>query len=144
MRTKTRKQGNSITLTVPKKFNIKEGTVVEARLTKNGIFYEFVYDGSMDFDVQLLEDLIKEGYTDQDLLAEFKKRKKNLPHALDRIVEQTLLEEKVMSKAELEKEIGLWYCFVFSGKEVCKKNKRSKAKTKVRWCHLWWYCIGFI
>lgn len=107
MRTKTRKQGNSITLTVPKEFNIKEGTVVEARLTKNGIFYEFVDEDSMNFDVQLLEDLINEGYTDQDLLSEFKKRKKNLPHALDRIVEQTLLEEKVMSKAELEKEIGL-------------------------------------
>lgn len=107
MRTKTRKQGNSITLTVPKEFNIKEGTIVEARLTKNGIFYEFVDDGSMDFDVQMLEDLISEGYTDQALLAEFKKRKKNLPHALDNLVEQTLSEEKVMSKAELEKEIGL-------------------------------------
>lgn len=107
MRTKTRKQGNSITLTVPKKFNIKEGTVVEARLTKNGFFYEFVDEDSMNFDVQLLEELISEGYTDQDLLAEFKKRRKNVSHAFDKIVEQTLTEEKVLSKAELEKEIGL-------------------------------------
>ena len=107
MITKTRKQGNSITLTVPKEFNIKVGIVVEARLTKNGIFYEFVDDDSMDFGLQLLEDLISEGYTDQDLLAEFKKRKKNLPHALDKLKEQTLAEEKVMNKADLEKEIGL-------------------------------------
>lgn len=64
-------------------------------------------DDSMDFDVQLLEDLISEGYTDQALLAEFKKRKKNLPHALDKLAEETLAEEKVMNKEELEKELGL-------------------------------------
>lgn len=107
MITKTRKQGNSITLTVPKEFNIKEGIAVEARLTKNGIFYEFVDEDSMDFDVQLLEDLISEGYAEQELLIEFKKRKKNLSLVIDKLTEQTLAEEKVLSKADLEKELGL-------------------------------------
>ena len=42
MITKTRKQGNSIMLTVPKDFNIPNGVEVEAKLVENGILYEFV------------------------------------------------------------------------------------------------------
>ena len=48
-----------------------------------------------------------EGYTDQNLLAEFKECKRNLPRALDKLAKQTLAEENVTSKAELEKELGL-------------------------------------
>ncbi|BDP85952.1 hypothetical protein EfmAA610_31620 (plasmid) [Enterococcus faecium] len=42
MITKTRKQGNSIMLTVPKDFNVPNGVEVEAKLVENGILYEFV------------------------------------------------------------------------------------------------------
>lgn len=42
MITKTRKQGNSIMLTVPKDFNVPNGIEVEAKLVENGILYEFV------------------------------------------------------------------------------------------------------
>ena len=37
MITKTRKQGNSIMLTVPKDFNVPNGVEVEAKLVENGI-----------------------------------------------------------------------------------------------------------
>lgn len=42
MITKTRKQGNSIMLTVPKEFDVPNGVEVEAKLVENGILYEFV------------------------------------------------------------------------------------------------------
>lgn len=40
MLTKTRKQGNSIMLTVPKQFDLPAGVEVEAKLVDNGILYE--------------------------------------------------------------------------------------------------------
>ncbi len=42
MITKTRKQDNSITLTVPKEFDVPNGIEVKAKLVENGILYEFV------------------------------------------------------------------------------------------------------
>lgn len=50
---KERKQGNSITLTVPAKFHINPGTILEPRLTDKGIFYKFV-DKDEFFDKYIL------------------------------------------------------------------------------------------
>lgn len=38
---KTRKQGNSITMTVPKEFHIARGVEFEPELVEGGIFYRF-------------------------------------------------------------------------------------------------------
>ncbi len=50
MITKTRKQGNSIMLTVPKEFDVPNGVEVEAKLVENGILYEFVEPKKNFFD----------------------------------------------------------------------------------------------
>ena len=50
MLTKTRKQGNSIMLTVPKEFDVPNGVEVEAKLVENGILYEFVEPKKEFFD----------------------------------------------------------------------------------------------
>jgi antitoxin component of MazEF toxin-antitoxin module len=45
MITKTRKQGNSIMLTVPKEFDVPNGVEVEAKLVENGILYPELFIG---------------------------------------------------------------------------------------------------
>ena len=74
MITKTRKQGNSIMLTVPKDFNIPNGVEVEAKLVENGILYEFVEPQKefFDFSEDILSDIIAEGYDKDKILVEFK------------------------------------------------------------------------
>ncbi|MFT8994816.1 toxin-antitoxin system [Lentilactobacillus hilgardii] len=105
--TKTRKQGNSIILTVPTAFNIGEGVPVRPRLTSNGIVYEFVKDdGLWDFDTDILEDLTSQGYTGKKLVTKFKESKKDFSKALDYLISETEKEPK-MSRSAFEKEIGL-------------------------------------
>lgn len=106
--TKTRKQGNSIILTVPKSFNIGEGVPVRPRLTSNGIVYEFVKDDDhvWDFDIDILEDLTNQGYTGKKLVTKFKESKKDFSKALNYLISETEKEPK-MSKSAFEKEIGL-------------------------------------
>ena len=53
MITKTRKQGNSIMLTVPKEFDVPNGVEVEAKLVENGILYEFVEPKKEFFDFRI-------------------------------------------------------------------------------------------
>lgn len=53
MITKTRKQGNSIMLTVPKEFDVPNGVEVEAKLVENGILYEFVEPKKEFFDLKM-------------------------------------------------------------------------------------------
>lgn len=50
MLTRTRRQGNSVILTVPKKFAIPTGLDVEAKLVKTGILYKFVKEKAIIFD----------------------------------------------------------------------------------------------
>jgi antitoxin component of MazEF toxin-antitoxin module len=38
---RTRKQGNAITVTIPKAFNVKAGTTLEAKVTDKGILFEY-------------------------------------------------------------------------------------------------------
>ena len=70
MITKTRKQGNSIMLTVPKEFDVPKGVEVEAKLVENGILYEFVEPKKefFDFSEDVLADILSEGYNKQDIL----------------------------------------------------------------------------
>lgn len=109
MLTKTRKQGNSLTLTVPKEFNIAEGQTVEPELTEQGILYKFVdtdkEDDFFDFTSDILADLVKEGYTGDHLLTEFNARKAAIPAAFKHM--RTHTTGKVMTQEELKKAIGL-------------------------------------
>lgn len=107
--TKTRKQGNALTVTVPKSFNVGEGVKLRPRLTDKGIFYEFVNeDDFFDFDEDILKDLVKQGYEGQNLIKEFKKLKKNIPEAMDKLIGEATNENMgSISKEEFEKEIGL-------------------------------------
>lgn len=88
--TKTRRQGNAITLTVPKSFHIDAGVTVKPKLTDHGIFYEFVQnDDFFDFDENILQDLVNKGYEGQKLISQFKKMKKQLPKAMDRLIDDS-------------------------------------------------------
>ena len=109
MITKTRQQGNSIMLTVPKEFDVPNGVEVEAKLVENGIFYEFVEPKKefFDFSEDILSDIISEGYSKQDILKEFKNRKSKLTSAFRSIAEETVANSKPMTKEELATEIGL-------------------------------------
>ncbi|MHC5269477.1 AbrB/MazE/SpoVT family DNA-binding domain-containing protein [Enterococcus sp. LJL98] len=109
MITKTRKQGNSIMLTVPREFDVPNGVEVEAKLVENGIFYEFVTPKKefFDFSEDILSDILSEGYQNQEILKEFKSRKAQLTSALRTIGEETVASSKAMTKEELAKEIGL-------------------------------------
>ena len=110
MITKTRKQGNSIMLTVPKEFDIPNGVEVEAKLVENGILYEFVEPKKefFDFSEDILADILSEGYSKQEILKEFRNRKNELTSAFRFIAEDTVANSKPMTKEELAAEIGLW------------------------------------
>lgn len=106
---KTRKQGNSVMITVPSEFNIGEGIVVEPELKDNGIFYKFISpsDNEIDFSIQLLKELVGEGIEGSELIKEFQKRKSLIPKLLLNIADETMEKGSVMSKEELRNEIGL-------------------------------------
>jgi len=107
-RTKTRKQGNSITLTVPSTFNIAAGVTVEPELTTNGIFYRFVEENPiLNFDAEILTDLIAEKTPSYKLVDEFKKRQQAIPQAIKKIEQETLAHATPMTKEQLENDIGL-------------------------------------
>ena len=99
MITKTRKQGNSIMLTVPKDFNVPNGVEVEEFVEPQKEFYDFSED--------ILSDIIAEGYDKDEILVEFKNRKNKMHSSFRDIAEDTLTNSKVMTKEELATEIGL-------------------------------------
>ncbi len=109
MITKTRKQGNSIMLTVPKEFDVPNGVEVEAKLVENGILYEFVEPKKefFDFSEDILADILSEGYSKLEILKEFRNRKNELTSAFRFIAEDTVANSKPMTKEELAAEIGL-------------------------------------
>ena len=71
MITKTRKQGNSIMVTIPKEFNIPSGVAVEAKKVENGILYTFVQEEN-DFLDLLLKRVIAANKLFKNLLKENK------------------------------------------------------------------------
>ncbi|MCJ0537632.1 AbrB family transcriptional regulator [Enterococcus cecorum] len=109
MFTKTIKQGNSIMVTVPKSFNILSGVMLDVKKVENGILYTFVqeeYD-FFDFSTEILQDIIKEGYSGEQIIQEFTKRKQRLNDKLYQMVDETLATQAWMTKEELAREIGL-------------------------------------
>lgn len=109
MLTKTRKQGNSVMITVPSSFNVGEGVVLEPKLMENGIFYEFVTsdENFFDFDENILRDLMAEGFEGSDLINEFTKRKSKIPKAIRKLVEEARENSTEFSREELADKIGL-------------------------------------
>ena len=109
METQTRRQGNSIMLTVPSKFNIGPGVTVKPKLTPDGIFYEFVKedDDFFNFDEDILNDIVKEKIPEDQITKEFTKRKKALNHSWKKLVNQEKGSSTVITRKELEKQIGL-------------------------------------
>lgn len=109
--TKTRKQGNAVMVTIPRSFNVGEGVTLRPRLTDKGIFYEFVNeDDFFDFDEDILKDLVGKGFEGQKLIDQFKKMKKNIPAAMDKLIgeaEKETSNAHSMSREEFEKKIGL-------------------------------------
>lgn len=104
---KARKQGNSLMVAIPKSFAIASGTRLKPKLTRNGIYYEFVNDDDFfDFDEEILKDLISQGYEGNELIDQFKKMKKSIPSALDQLVEEAK-ESKPLTKEEAAKEFGI-------------------------------------
>ena len=112
---KTKKQGNSVMVTVPSEFNIGEGILVESELKENGIFYKFTShsDNEMYFSTQLLKELVEEvkgldekGLQGVELIEEFQKIKALLPKRLSEIAGETKEHGKIISKDELMKELG--------------------------------------
>lgn len=104
---KTQRQGNTITLTVPQSFHIGAGVNTNPILTSNGIFYEFMdNDEFWDFDIDILQDLVKQGYQGTDLVSHFKVLKSDVPSALDKLIKDAE-EQPTMTKSAFEKEIGL-------------------------------------
>ena len=109
MFTKTINQGNSIMVTVPKSFNIPSGVMLDVKKVENGILYTFVqeeYD-FFDFSTEILKDIIKEGYSGEQIVQEFTQRKQRLNHQLHQMVDETLATQAWMTKEELAREIGL-------------------------------------
>ena len=106
---KTRKQGNSITVTIPSEYNIPAGAKLKPELKNDGIFYKFVDDNKnfLNFDEDILKDIVDEGYQGDKLVKEFLQRKSRLQGAFDSIAKDTLENNKPQTKEELAKEIGL-------------------------------------
>ena len=74
----------------------------------------------IDFDEDILADLIKENYPKKDILPEFKQRKARIQKALNDITTETLKHNKPQTKEELAKEIGL------HANEEFSQNKMKK------------------
>ncbi|MFD1465773.1 hypothetical protein ACFQ4L_06830 [Lapidilactobacillus mulanensis] len=103
---KARKQGNSMTLTVPSSFKIAEGTAVRPRMTSKGIFYEFIdEDEFLDFDEDILKDILREDIDKGQILTEFKIRKDKIADAFDQIEQET--PDRSITRESLAQDIGL-------------------------------------
>lgn len=134
--TKTRKQGNSLTLTVPSDFKIKAGVAVRPELTPEGIFYRFIEkDTFWDFSTEILRDLVAKGTATEDLVSEFEKAQREIPVAIDRAA-AAAEQAPVMTKRELAEEIGLSSSGTTDSSEVFKKTKNWYVETKIFGCHL--------
>ncbi len=104
----TRKQGNAIMVTIPKSFHVPAGVTLKPKLTDKGIFYEFVHDDDFfDFDENILRDLVAQGFEGQELINQFKLRKKKLPDAMDKLIGEAEKDSTTMTKEQLEQKIGL-------------------------------------
>lgn len=110
-KTKSRKQGNSLSLTIPVEFGLTEGVAVQPKLFKNGIFYEFVEpakDDFFNFDNDILKDIIADDTIPrEEILHIFMKRKTQIPGIFKDFADEAVQTAKPMSKDEMEKFVGL-------------------------------------
>ncbi|GAB2023449.1 AbrB family transcriptional regulator [Pseudolactococcus yaeyamensis] len=107
---KTRKQGNSVTVSIPTTFKIPSGVKLDPELRQDGIFYHFVVEEQvdvLDFDEFILRDLLAEGYSGETLISAFSKEKAALNQALKDIASDTINTNKAMTREEMEKAIDL-------------------------------------
>lgn len=83
-------------ITIPKEYYdaLNIGNEIECSIMDNCIIIKPVTENSLDeFSEYILQDIIKEGYTNEDILKEFKKRRDNLKKATN------------LFKKSIEKEI---------------------------------------
>ncbi|MDR2896583.1 MAG: AbrB family transcriptional regulator [Propionibacteriaceae bacterium] len=100
MLTAVRKQGNSLTLTVPKDFGIPVGVKTRPELRDDGIFYRFQEPAEpQDIDTAILRNLVDQGLTGSRLVDEFEATKAKLPAALTRLVTETLANAPMSREA---------------------------------------------
>lgn len=78
-------------ITIPKKLMDFLNFGKEARIKTDGdsLIITPIKQDNFDFSDLILEDLIKEGYSGDKLLEEFKRRNKNIKPALNKIIEST-------------------------------------------------------
>lgn len=90
-------------ISIPKAFYDKLGIQDEVtmELKNDRIVIKPVKDHSEDFSEEILSDLIQEGYDKSEILEEFKKRKKKIRPAINRIAEETLEEKSYASLDEM-------------------------------------------
>ncbi len=107
---KTRKQGNSVTVSIPTAFKIPSGVKLEPELRQDGIFYHFIAEEQVDdlnFDEFILRDLLAEGYSGEALIRAFSKEKAGLTQAIKDIASNTINMSKAMTREEMEQVIDL-------------------------------------
>lgn len=104
---KTRKQGNSITVTIPKEFGIGPGVLVRPKKTANGFSYELVdiKDDFFDFSSNILTDVIDDGFQGKDILHEFDKRKALIDEAVNNLGNDVSADK--YSGDQARQELGL-------------------------------------
>jgi len=79
-------------ITIPKKVMEYLGFTKEAKIkvSKGSLIVTPVKEnGDMEFSDLILEDLIKEGYSGEELLKEFKVRKNNIKPAIQKLISDT-------------------------------------------------------
>jgi hypothetical protein len=107
---KTRKQGNSQSLTVPYEFHVPAGMVVQPVLMKTGIYYEFVNeeDPFFNFEADILNEILADTSIPREKIGEvFSARKAAMPKQVKTYTAEAMSTAKVMTEEEMGKAIGL-------------------------------------
>ncbi|MGG1689376.1 hypothetical protein G4D61_17575 [Bacillus ginsengihumi] len=90
-------------ISIPKEFyeTLNIGDEVNLELYQNQLVIRPIREGFDDFSEEILADLIEEGYSGADLMAEFKNRKAQLGNAVDSLIAETIAEGKITTVADL-------------------------------------------
>ncbi|MGG4037834.1 AbrB/MazE/SpoVT family DNA-binding domain-containing protein [Heyndrickxia ginsengihumi] len=90
-------------ISIPKEFyeTLNIGDEVNLELYQNQLVIRPIREGFDDFSEEILADLIEEGYSGADLMAEFKNRKAQLGNAVDSLIAETMAEGKITTVADL-------------------------------------------
>ncbi len=77
------------------------GDEISLELYQNQLVIRPIREGFDDFSEEILADLIEEGYSGADLMAEFKNRKTQLGNAVDSLIAETMAEGKITTVTDL-------------------------------------------